>query len=80
MTVTVGFEERRWFVLERPRRDTNGGSETEVMSMCVFFLSIVSDFFAPKIFGAKAELRREEHPARVAVQEQLARQTCPPSG
>ena len=22
--------ERRWFVLERPRRDTNGGSETEV--------------------------------------------------
>ena len=21
--------ERRWFVLERPRRDTNGGSETE---------------------------------------------------
>ena len=23
-------EERRWFVLERPRRDTNGGSETEV--------------------------------------------------
>ena len=21
---------RRWFVLERPRRDTNGGSETEV--------------------------------------------------
>ena len=27
----VGQErERRWFVLERPRRDTNGGSETEV--------------------------------------------------
>ena len=26
-----GFpRERRWFVLERPRRDTNGGSETEV--------------------------------------------------
>ena len=24
------FSERRWFVLERPRRDTNGGSETEV--------------------------------------------------
>ena len=24
------FGERRWFVLERPRRDTNGGSETEV--------------------------------------------------
>ena len=23
-------EERRWFVSERPRRDTNGGSETEV--------------------------------------------------
>ena len=23
-------EERRWFVLERPRRDTNGESETEV--------------------------------------------------
>ena len=22
--------ERRWFVLQRPRRDTNGGSETEV--------------------------------------------------
>ena len=22
--------ERRWFVLERPRRDTNGGGETEV--------------------------------------------------
>ena len=22
--------ERRWFVLERPRRDTNGGRETEV--------------------------------------------------
>ena len=22
--------ERRWFVLERPRRDTKGGSETEV--------------------------------------------------
>ena len=22
--------ERRWFVLERPRRDINGGSETEV--------------------------------------------------
>ena len=22
--------ERRWFVLERPRRDTNGGSETKV--------------------------------------------------
>ena len=22
--------ERRWFVLERPRRDTNAGSETEV--------------------------------------------------
>ena len=22
--------ERRWFVLERPRRDTNGGSESEV--------------------------------------------------
>ena len=22
--------ERHWFVLERPRRDTNGGSETEV--------------------------------------------------
>ena len=26
----VGRRERRWFVLERPRRDTNGGSETEV--------------------------------------------------
>ena len=26
----VGLRERRWFVLERPRRDTNGGSETEV--------------------------------------------------
>ena len=25
--------ERRWFVLERPRRDTNGGSETEVTSL-----------------------------------------------
>ena len=24
------MRERRWFVLERPRRDTNGGSETEV--------------------------------------------------
>ena len=24
------LRERRWFVLERPRRDTNGGSETEV--------------------------------------------------
>ena len=24
------IRERRWFVLERPRRDTNGGSETEV--------------------------------------------------
>ena len=26
----VGLGERRWFVLERPRRDINGGSETEV--------------------------------------------------
>ena len=26
----VWLRERRWFVLERPRRDTNGGSETEV--------------------------------------------------
>ena len=26
--------ERRWFVLERPRRDTNGGSETEVTVTC----------------------------------------------
>ena len=24
------MRERRWFVLERPRRDTNGGRETEV--------------------------------------------------
>ena len=28
--VSVEMRERRWFVLERPRRDTNGGSETEV--------------------------------------------------
>ena len=27
-TDLVGEGERRWFVLERPRRDTNGGSET----------------------------------------------------
>ena len=27
---TMGSRERGWFVLERPRRDTNGGSETEV--------------------------------------------------
>ena len=26
----MGYGERRWFVLERPRRDTNGGIETEV--------------------------------------------------
>ena len=26
----VDERDRRWFVLERPRRDTNGGSETEV--------------------------------------------------
>ena len=26
---TYEERERRWFVLERPRRDTNGGSETE---------------------------------------------------
>ena len=28
--VFIPLRERRWFVLERPRRDTNGGSETEV--------------------------------------------------
>ena len=30
-TIPIGSErERRWFVLERPRCDTNGGRETEV--------------------------------------------------
>ena len=30
-TIPIGSErERRWFVLERPRCDTNGGIETEV--------------------------------------------------
>ena len=29
-SLKTGLRERRWFVLERPRRDTNGGSETEV--------------------------------------------------
>ena len=28
--VVICKRERRWFVSERPRRDTNGGSETEV--------------------------------------------------
>ena len=28
--IKIIARERRWFVLERPRRDTNGGSETEV--------------------------------------------------
>ena len=30
ITILWRLRERRWFVLERPRRDTNGGSETEV--------------------------------------------------
>ena len=30
MMMSLPKRERRWFVLERPRRDTNGGGETEV--------------------------------------------------
>ena len=45
------FGERRWFVLESPRRDTNGGSETVVTvtsklpfwKMMIFVLKRVRD-------------------------------------
>ena len=32
----LGKRERSWFALERPRRDTNGGSETGGKGACVF--------------------------------------------
>ena len=43
--------ERRWFVLERPRRDTNGGSETdEDREMMMMTFSEMDDAFFHAFF------------------------------